>query len=83
MGQVMKKKIGTIVDEKLLSSLKRRAAADGRALADLIEEALDGYLGRGPGADDRLRALDKFVSHGGLLRRGEIDDILREDILGQ
>lgn len=83
MSQVMKKKIGTIVDEKLLASVKQRAAAEDRSLAGLIEEALAGYLGRGPGAADHLRALDKFVSHGGLLQREEIEEILGEDILVQ
>ena len=83
MSQIMKKKIGTIVDDKLLASAKRRAAAEDRSLAGLIEEALAGYLGRGPGLSDRLRALDKFVSHGGLLQREEIEEILGEDILVQ
>jgi predicted transcriptional regulator len=80
MHLIMKKKIGTIVDEKLLASVKQRAAAEDRSLAGLIEEALAGYLGRGPAASDHLRALDKFVSHGGLLKREEIDEILSEDI---
>lgn len=77
----MKKKVGTIVDDKLLASLKQRAAAEDRSLAGLIEEALTGYLGRGPAATDHLRALDKFISHGGLLQREEIEEILEEDIL--
>jgi hypothetical protein len=81
MNQIMKKKIGTIVDERLLASVKRRAAAEERSLAGLIEDALTGYLGRGPGAVDHQRALGKFVSHGGLLQREEIDEILSEDIL--
>lgn len=81
MNQIMKKKIGTIVDEKLLASVKQRAAAEDRPLAGLIEEALSGYLGRGPAATDHLRTLDKFVSHGGLLQREEIEEILNEDIL--
>ena len=81
MHQIMKKKIGTIVDEKLLASVKQRAAAEDRSLAGLIEEALADYLGRGPAATDHFRALDKFVSHGGLLQRGEIEEILNEDIL--
>lgn len=81
MKQIMKKKIGTIVDEKLLTSVKQRAAAEGRSLSGLIEEALARYLGRGPAAADHLRALDKFVSHGGLLQREEIEEILSEDIL--
>jgi hypothetical protein len=81
MNQIMKKKIGTIVDEKLLASVKQRAAAEDRSLAGLIEDALTGYLGRFPAAKDRLRALDKFVSHGGLLKRKDIDEMLSEDIL--
>ena len=81
MYQIMKKKIGTIVDEKLLASVKKRAAAEDRPLAVLIEEALESYLGRGPAAEDHLRALDKFVSHGGLLQREEIEEILEEDVL--
>jgi hypothetical protein len=76
----MKKKIGTIVDEKLLASLKQRAALEDRPLAVLIEEALSGYLGRGPTGTDHLRALEMFISHGGLLQRKEIGEILEEDI---
>jgi predicted transcriptional regulator len=77
----MKKKIGTILDEKLLASAKQRATAEDRSLAGLIEEALEGYLGRGPAATDHLRAFDKFVSHGGLLQLEEIEEILEEDVL--
>jgi predicted transcriptional regulator len=83
MNQIMKKKIGTIVDKKLLASVKQRAAAEDRSLSGLIEDALAGYLGRGPAAKDHLRALEKFVSHGGLLEREEIDEILSEDFLVQ
>lgn len=79
----MKKKIGTIVDEKLLASVKQRAAAEDRSLAGLIEEALAGFLGRGPGGADHRRALDKFISHGGLLQSEEIEEILGEDIFVQ
>jgi predicted transcriptional regulator len=81
MNQIMKKKIGTILDDKLLASVKQRAAAENRSLSSLIEDALAGYLGQGPLANDHLRALDKFVSHGGLLQREEIEEILSEDIL--
>ncbi len=53
----MKKKIGTIIDDKLWGSIKQRAAAEDRPLADLIEEAPCEYLGRVPGATDRLRMI--------------------------
>jgi predicted transcriptional regulator len=81
MNQIMKKKIGTIVDDKLLASLKQRAALEDRSLAGLIEEALAGYLGKGPAATDHFRALEMFISHGGLLQLKEIEEILKEDIL--
>jgi predicted transcriptional regulator len=81
MSHVMKQKIGTIVDGKLLKSVKQRAALEGKALSGLIEDALAGYLDRSPGGDDALRALEKFASHGGLLPREDIEEILREDVL--
>jgi hypothetical protein len=77
----MKRKIGTIVDDKLMASVKQRAALEGRPLSGLIEEALSGYLKLGPGPGDALRALEMFASHGGLLPREEIDEILQEDML--
>jgi hypothetical protein len=46
---------------------------------DLI---VDGkVIDRDPAAEAAMRALEKFASHGGLLPREEIDEILREDTL--
>lgn len=81
MSQVMKKKIGTIVDDGLLAGAKQRAALEKRSLSGLIEDALAGYLDRSPGHDEALRSLAKFASHGGLLPPEEIDEILEEDTL--
>jgi hypothetical protein len=81
MSIVMKKKVGTIVDDGLLAGAKQRAALEKRALADLIEEAISDYLERSPGRDEAMRALGKFVSYGGLLTREELDAILEEDTL--
>ena len=77
----MKKKIGTIIDEDLLSGAKQRAALEKRALSSLIRDGLVGYLDRRPGRDEALRSLEKFVSYGGILPPGEIDEILEEDTL--
>lgn len=77
----MKKKIGTILDEAVLTEAKRRAAFEKRPLSDLFESAIGGYLGRPPGHDEALRALEKFTSHGGLLPLAEVDEILAEDML--
>lgn len=81
MSQVMKKKIGTIIDDGLLAGAKQRAALEKRTLSGLIEDALAGYLERGPGREDALRSLEKFASHGGLLPPEEIEEILEEDVL--
>ncbi len=82
----MKKKIGTIIDEEILSGAKRRAAAEKRPFSGVLEDALTGYLERSgshgsPSRDEALRAVAKFASHGGLLPPDEIDDILAEDAL--
>lgn len=81
MSHVMKKKIGTIVDDGLLAGAKQRAALEKRSLSGLIEDALAGYLNRSPGREEALRSLAKFTSHGGLLPPDEIDEILEEDTL--
>jgi predicted transcriptional regulator len=81
MSLVMKKKIGTIVDDGLIAGAKQRAALEKRSLSGLIEDALAGYLDRSPGRDEALRSLAKFTSHGGLLPPDEIDEILEEDTL--
>jgi hypothetical protein len=81
MSQLMKKKIGTIIDDTLLAGAKQRAALERRPLAGLIEDALNGYLEGAPLREDALRALAKFTAHGGLLPSEEIDEILEEDAL--
>ena len=77
----MKRKIGTILEENLLVTAKQRAALEGRALSDLIQDALNDYLQQDPARGDALRASEKFCSHGSLLGREEIEEILQEDML--
>jgi predicted transcriptional regulator len=81
VSHIMKKKIGTIIDDGLLAGAKQRAALERRPLSVLIEDALNGYLEGGSARDEALRALAKFTSHGGLLPPEEIDEILEEDML--
>ena len=81
MSELMKKKIGTIIDDELLAGAKQRAALERRTLSGLIEDALSGYLECAPGREDALRALAKFSSHGGLLDADDLEKILEEDIL--
>lgn len=81
MSHIMKKKIGTVIDDALLAGAKQRAALERRPLAGLIEDALNGYLESAPMREDALRALAKFTAHGGILPPEEIDEILDEDML--
>lgn len=78
----MKRKIGTVLEENLLVTAKHRAALEGRALSDLLQDALNNYLQQDPSRNDAVRACEKFCSHGSSLKREEIDEILQEDMLG-
>jgi plasmid stability protein len=40
----MKRKVGTVLDEEVVTRLKVVAASEGRALSAIIEEALRQYL---------------------------------------
>jgi hypothetical protein len=77
----MKKKIGTILDEEILLKAKQRAAREGRALADLFQDALAAYLYGDTGGGDSERACRDFCSHGSDLSLDEIDELLQEDML--
>lgn len=82
----MKKKIGTIIDDEILTRAKRRAAVEKRPFSGVLEDALAGYLERSgahgsPSRSEALRAVAKFASHGGLLPLDEIGEILAEDTL--
>jgi hypothetical protein len=81
MSHVMKKKIGTVIDDALLAGAKQRAALERRPLAGVIEDALNGYLETAPGRGEAPRALAKFTAQAGLLPPDEIDEILEEDAL--
>jgi hypothetical protein len=77
----MKKKIGTLLEEEILKKAKARAHRDGRALADVIQDALARYLHGSTSKEDAMRAAEQFCSHGASLRLDEIDEILSEDVL--
>ena len=77
----MKKKIGTLLEEEILSEAKARAQRDRRPLADVIQDALDHYLHSASSNEDAARAAEQFCGHGVSLRLNEIDEILREDML--
>jgi predicted transcriptional regulator len=71
----MKKKVGTALESKILREAKVFAARTDRALADVIQEALDRYLTQDDERKDALRAAEKFCSYGTSLSLEEIDSI--------
>lgn len=81
MNHIMKKKIGTVIDDALLAGAKQRAAFERRPLAGVIGDALNGYLETDPGRESGLRALAKFTGQSGLLSPEEIEEILEDDTL--
>ena len=77
----MKRKIGTVVEEDILSEAKERAAREDRPLSEIFQEALVQYLhGEGSSADAE-RSCKLFCSHRSGLDLDEINDLLEEDVL--
>ncbi len=77
----MKKKIGTVLEEKIFYEAKEFAASEGYALSELFQAALFSYLHENVAHNDSLRSCDKFCSHGSSLSLDEINEILQEDML--
>lgn len=76
----MKTKIGTMIDTRLLTSLKIRAAEEHRPLNALIEDALHGYLSDTTDARGRrLAALRRACDNTIDLPRSDLDTLLTED----
>jgi len=55
----MRRKIGTLLDERLLKRAKGRAAQEGKALNEILEAALEAYLARQP-----VRSSQRLVDEG-------------------
>ncbi len=60
----MKQKIGTVLDKSVLVRAKLHAAERGRALSEVIQDALERYLAQGsPEAARRETAFQLFCNH--------------------
>lgn len=80
----MKKKIGTMVDEALFRRLRVHAAQRGKSISGLIEESISSYLALNDGsADERVAAVERFVSRPFQLSRSQLELIMEEDPLDQ
>lgn len=74
-----RKKIGTLLDERLVRRAKGRAAQEGKAFNELLEAALEAYLAR-----QSVMSSQRLVTEGwGAFRvtRRQLADALRDDIL--
>lgn len=74
----MRKKIGTVVDDRLYRRAKVEAAKQGRAVSDLLGEALERYLDAGRTGRGSANIADETF---GSMRidRKEFERILREE----
>ena len=80
MELVMKKKIGILLDEKIIRQAKRRAVEEGRPLSDVIQHALTSYLrGKVPDPKEREKAYQLFCNRPIRISQNQFRKILEED----
>jgi hypothetical protein len=80
MELVMKKKIGILLDEKIIRQAKRRAVEEGRPLSDVIQDALTSYLsGKVPDPKKREKAYQLFCDRPIRISQNQFRQILEED----
>ena len=75
----MRRKIGTLLEERLLKRAKGRAAREGKALNELLEAALEAYLSRG--ADRSSRRLVEQGWGAFRVTRRQLTEALKHDLL--
>lgn len=79
--KVVKKKIGTVLEEDILAQAKAQAAREHRPMSDLFHDALNGYLHTGGPRTDTERSCELFCSHRSQLEMDELKALLEEDVL--
>ncbi len=80
----MKTKIGTILDDQVVYKLKKRAVREKRPINEIIQEALIGYLEKGPkDMTAREKALKRLCVKSLPITRQELDEIITEDYYDQ
>lgn len=80
----MKTKLGTVLEDDILRDLKAHAVKEGRAISDIIQDALLRYFHAAPKeASIRLAAVDKLCSRPFNLSPHELEEIIEEDYYEQ
>ncbi len=76
----MKRKVGTLIEEKVMRQAKRRAAEEGRSLSHVIQEALLHYLAETETRpDNREHAYHAFCDRPLKLKPDQFRKVLEED----
>ena len=76
----MKKKVGILLDEKIIRHAKRQAAEEGRPLSDVIQDALASYLSdKGLDPKKREKAYQPFCERPIRISKDQFKEILEED----
>jgi hypothetical protein len=76
----MKRKVGTLLEEDVLRTAKRRAVDEGRPLSDLIQNAIENYLSsRVVEPAKRDAAFRLFCDHPMKLTTAQFRAVLEED----
>ncbi len=78
----MKRKVGTLIEEGVVRMAKRRAAEEGRPLAEIFQDALVGYLQRsGVDLESRRAALARLLGHPLRLNDSDLAALVENDAL--
>ena len=77
----MKQKVGTILESELMRAVKRQAAAEGRSISDLIQDAVGQYLrARSASPKERKIAFQTFCESPMKITKGQLRQVLDEDL---
>jgi hypothetical protein len=77
---MMKRKVGTLIEDEVIRLAKRRAAEEDRPLSDLIQDALVSYLNKkAPDPKKREEAYRVFCERPFRISRPQFEEILKED----
>lgn len=77
----MKQKVGTLLEEDVMRAVKRQAAAEGRPLSDLIQDALRQYLRQQPATPrERRMAYQVFCERPIKVSAKQLRHLLEEEL---
>ncbi|HEV8483035.1 MAG TPA: hypothetical protein VGK99_11455 [Acidobacteriota bacterium] len=79
----MKRKIGTVLEERLFKELKKRAADEQRPLAEILHDAVVAYLQLNPSKQESLQAWQWLNSNPIRVSDEDLQAVLRMDMWEQ